>query len=305
MTQLADRFLDNVGDRPFFLYLHYQDIHEPYVREFDHVKSFAAEHGEELNRGDWMNNRSGQRATWYEPRIKNWGYDEKTRNTDQCIHELVENLDERGMLDDTVIAITSDHGELLGERGWWGHPDLPYNTLFEIPLIIHDPDRDTERVETPVSGVELPQVLTELAGVAPGSDAKKQWISNRNADDVFSGETIPQLVDYYHDAISTKGISPPLGDDAPTSQRLLVGQDWKLYAADGERHYFKYDDVFLENPLDSTAVEDTTAADLAEQLDALIHEIQAQARSSQVADPYDEVDDGRVRRQLEDLGYLE
>jgi arylsulfatase len=306
MNQLAKGFVDDNRDRPFFLYLHYQDIHEPYLREREHLDAFAEEHGDTITYGDWMGNRDDIRAKWYEPTVKNWGYDEKTQDTDAQIRDVVEFLEDRGLLDETVIAVASDHGELLGERGMWGHPDLPYNTLFEVPLVVYDPDHDGGRVDTPVSGVELPNVLLDLAGVEPGESVRDQWVIERDVEALLDDTVDPEysLVDYFHNSINPKGNDYPLDYADVDYHRLLLDTEWKLYEVNGDRHVFRYDDTFLDSPVPRDEVPDYVLEDMSGRLDALGHLLQSRSRAEQVADPYEEVDDQRVRQQLEDLGYM-
>lgn len=306
MNQLAEGFLDAVHDRPFFLYIHYQDLHEPYLREREHLDAFVADYGESITYGDWVSARSGRRAEWYDPILKDWGYDEKVRDTDDCIREIVTHLDERGVLNETVIAVASDHGELLGEREMWGHPDLPYNTLFEVPLVLWDPDRDGGRVDTVTSGAELPRLLLDLAGVDPGDDAREQWVVDRDTDRLLAdaAETRPALVDYFYGSVSPKGYDLPLDYDTPGYHRLLLDTEWKLYEVDGERHWFRYDDEFLNSPVPAVEVPEETRDAMSTRLDTLDRLLRSRSRADQVDDPYRAVDDQHVRQQLEDLGYM-
>lgn len=299
MNQLAKRFIDDHENDPFFLYLHYQDLHEPYLRELHHVDEFATAHGDSVSLGDWVERRDGPRAEWYNERVKNWGYDEMVHEADTRLADLVEYLEHKDLLAETSIVVTSDHGELLGERDMWGHPDLPYNTLFEIPLVVLDEDLGDDSITSPVSGVEVPKLSLDLAGIAPGATAEDQWLIDRDITDSPLEER-PALVDYYSHSINLKGYDAPLGVDEVESQRFLVGWDRKLYDLNGTRRFFDYDDAFLDEPRSDTS---DVARDMDAELSALVSELQSRMRSSQVTDPYADIDDERVYQQLEDLGY--
>jgi len=76
---------------------------------------------------------------------------------------ILDALNDTGMADDTIVIVTSDHGEMLGERGLWYKM-----TFFEggvrVPLIVHAPGRfGARRVASPVSHVDLLPTLVELA----------------------------------------------------------------------------------------------------------------------------------------------
>jgi choline-sulfatase len=85
---------------------------------------------------------------------------------DARIGRLIDVLRETGRLDDTVIVLTSDHGDMLGERGLWYKM-----TFFEgstrVPLVIAAPGVDPRRVSTPVSTMDL---LPTLVGLANDGD---------------------------------------------------------------------------------------------------------------------------------------
>jgi choline-sulfatase len=80
---------------------------------------------------------------------------------------ILEALDQSGLARDTVIVVTSDHGEMLGERGLWYKM-----TFFEggcrVPLIVHAPQQfDAHRVQASVSHLDLLPTLVELARGEP------------------------------------------------------------------------------------------------------------------------------------------
>ena len=86
---------------------------------------------------------------------------------DEQIGRLLEILRETGTWDDTVVILTSDHGDMQGERGLWYKMSF-YEGSARVPLIVCSPSRfSPRRVGTPVSTMDL---LPTLAGVAQGSD---------------------------------------------------------------------------------------------------------------------------------------
>lgn len=66
-------------------------------------------------------------------------YDGGIYYTDQQIDLLLKELDGRGVLDNTIVVITSDHGEMFGEHGLWEHHNSLYKPVIHVPLIVWYP----------------------------------------------------------------------------------------------------------------------------------------------------------------------
>jgi choline-sulfatase len=85
---------------------------------------------------------------------------------DRKLGELVRTLEETGQLDDTVVVFTSDHGDMLGERGMVQKRTF-YEWSVRVPLVVRYPDgrRAGETVASPVSLLDLAPTLLDLAAV--------------------------------------------------------------------------------------------------------------------------------------------
>jgi choline-sulfatase len=83
---------------------------------------------------------------------------------DDHVATLLVTLADHGLAGDTIVVVASDHGDMLGERGLW-YKMAPFEDSIRVPLIIHAPDRfAARRVTGPVSLLDLPPTLVELAG---------------------------------------------------------------------------------------------------------------------------------------------
>jgi len=93
---------------------------------------------------------------------------------DDHVGAILEALSAHGLAEDTVILFTSDHGDMLGERGLW-YKMAPFDGSIRVPLVVHAPERFApRRVAAPVSLLDLLPTLVELAGApsaAPGDGA--------------------------------------------------------------------------------------------------------------------------------------
>jgi choline-sulfatase len=86
---------------------------------------------------------------------------------DDHVGSLLAALAEHGLADDTIVVVTSDHGDMLGERGLW-YKMAPFEGSIRVPLIVHAPGRFRPgRIARPVSLLDLTPTLIDLAHAAP------------------------------------------------------------------------------------------------------------------------------------------
>ena len=99
-------------------------------------------------------------------------YDNSIRYSDLAIGQLLVTLSELGQLDDTLIVVTSDHGEAFRERGLEGHARAVYRETTEVPLLIGFPFRLDPGlvVETSTRSVDVWPTLLDLIGAPPLED---------------------------------------------------------------------------------------------------------------------------------------
>jgi choline-sulfatase len=89
---------------------------------------------------------------------------------DDHVGAILSTLREHGLADDTVVVVTSDHGDMLGERGLW-YKMAPFEGSIRVPLIVHAPERfAARRVDGVVSLLDLLPTLVELAGGSVDGD---------------------------------------------------------------------------------------------------------------------------------------
>jgi len=95
-------------------------------------------------------------------------YGSEVAAADEAIGRLIEGLKRRGLWDNTLVVLTSDHGEALGEHGTIGHVVNLYDELLHVPLVVRLPhDEQDERLEFLKSGLVrhmdvVPTILQRL-----------------------------------------------------------------------------------------------------------------------------------------------
>jgi arylsulfatase A-like enzyme len=162
---------------PFFLYIHH-DAHHPYLSERKYLKKFlGAEFSEEEVRlvervqstGNmyWFSRESispGQRQRYYD--ILRAMHDASIYKNDLLLKALFEDLKAGGLYDNTMIVITADHGEFLGEKDLVSHGLYPFEQSVRVPLIIKYPKSMnlSGRSGRLTSTIDLAPTLVELAG---------------------------------------------------------------------------------------------------------------------------------------------
>jgi arylsulfatase A-like enzyme len=158
-------------NNPFFLWLHYMDIHEPYVPEkkytdmVDPSLSLTKDEMFRLFSEVLLKRDVSDKGT---VRLLKKLYDAHVREADDYVKEFFATLDKLGFLQDTAVIITSDHGDEFGEHGGLSHDDKMYSELIDMPLIIYNPDRDSGRVgDKLVSNLDIPPTIMQMFGLEP------------------------------------------------------------------------------------------------------------------------------------------
>jgi choline-sulfatase len=95
------------------------------------------------------------------------GYYAAISLVDDHLATTLDALAEHGLAEDAIVIVTSDHGDMLGERGLW-YKMAPFEGSIRVPLIVHGPRRFVaRRIAEPVSLLDLAPTLVELAGGRP------------------------------------------------------------------------------------------------------------------------------------------
>jgi arylsulfatase A-like enzyme len=160
------------SDRPFFAFLNYFDAHDPFVppAAFAHQFGIAPR-----TRTDYeflsdyvVLQKSSQRKR--DLRMAVDCYDDCISFLDQQLGQLLDELRAGGVLDNTDVIITSDHGEAFGDHGNFGHASTTDLDEIGVPLVILSPTAPAgKEVKTAVSLRDLPATVVDLLGLSAGS----------------------------------------------------------------------------------------------------------------------------------------
>jgi arylsulfatase A-like enzyme len=171
----VDKWLSSytrVGEyKPFCLWLHYMDIHEPYVPErkyIDMVDPSITISQDEMFRLFTEVLLRRDVSDWGKVKLLKKLYDIHVREVDGYIKEFFAILEKFDLLPNSVIIMTSDHGDEFGEHGGLSHDDKMYSELIDMPLLIYDLSQDEGGVcDALVSNVDIPPTIIYLFGLDP------------------------------------------------------------------------------------------------------------------------------------------
>jgi arylsulfatase A-like enzyme len=232
---INDAFLDWLPrrrpDRPFFAFLNYYDAHAPYVPSPRHPVRFGFQ---PQSADDYRFLHDFQYADKVKLPARNLlmardCYDDCIAFLDHQLGELLDELHRQGLLDNTLVIITSDHGEAFGEHLFFGHGNALYLDEIGVPLVILSPGAPAGRVVVgPVSLRDLPATVLDQLGLADGSP--------------FPGHS---LAAYWR---LTPGQKPPLISPAISEQVIAAASElqtglcaFQLSLVAQGRHYFRGD----------------------------------------------------------------
>jgi hypothetical protein len=129
----ALKLLKKHASGPTFLYMHWLDAHDPY--------DAAGEEGSTFER-----------------------YLREVELADRSLGELIKGLEQRGLWERTILIVSADHGEALGDHGIPHHGGGIYESLVRVPLVMRVPGVRARRVDVPVTTLDIAPTLLDLVG---------------------------------------------------------------------------------------------------------------------------------------------
>jgi arylsulfatase len=176
LRSVLPAIFDRIGvhdERPFFLFLHTYDVHGPYERPPDARAFRSDEHDPRVPLPEWER-ILGTGHHRYQ-RFERFGgledvvaaYDSGIRFVDDGLAELFARLKELDVWDDSLVVVTSDHGESLYDRGLYvGHTYTLHDDVIRVPLLVRLPKaRRAARLQGLVDLTDLLPLVLEEVGV--------------------------------------------------------------------------------------------------------------------------------------------
>jgi arylsulfatase A-like enzyme len=314
-VEITDDFLRWLGgrrpDRPFFAFLNYFDAHEPYIPPPAFSRTFGVS-PRSPHDYQFLIDYVGAATNDTPDRdlvMAHDCYDDCIAALDSELGRLLRVLQAQGLLADTEVVITSDHGEAFGLHGGLGHSFTVYLEETGVPLVILSPSAPQGRVvKHPVTLRDLPATVVDLLGMStsspfPGRSLSGYWklppgeapvdlaspaFSERASEIAFQGEAgdsrartgveMSVAASSYHYIRNGQGLErlyDLMGD--PREQRDLVG------SASGQGRLPMFREMLLDvlsGPPASDVVEKAYLAGYRSRLEQIVHPQTTQSRAA-------------------------
>jgi tetratricopeptide (TPR) repeat protein len=258
VTQAGLNWIEKNKAAPFFLWLHYFDPHAIYLPP----SPFKEEYKGHL-------------------------YDGEIAYTDSCIGDLFQGMENLGLMDRTIIILTSDHGEGLGEHGEPTHAIFIYDSTLQIPLIIRDPRGvlPSEKINALVSTLDILPTILDLF------DLSSKEIIHVKLEGKSLLPLIMKKVNSLHNEILCESLYPELNFGWSRIEGIRTS-DWKYVSAPRPELYH-----LAEDPKEAKNIFTQTNKIWQEKLTSLKAALGPE-KESRVS-----LDD-EVKQRLESLGYV-
>lgn len=289
---LDDVLIRRSAEQPFFLFVHGFDVHTPYAPADNRFLPGDPEldAAARANRFCSYADRPDQ-SRFLEPgsvpqepgtqRYLESLYDSEVREVDESLGAFFRKLEDRGLLEDTIVILTSDHGEEFWEHGSCEHVKTVYNELIHVPLFLRAPGLSPGTVGAPVpaSLSVLPTVLDLL-----GLDASELGLDGVSLLAEPPDHVVSEA-QFHYDGRHLRRYAL-VGD----GHKLIVDLDaGRVELYDLETDWTEQDDIALERP--------EIVARLAEVLSRHLEALQPAAQHPGALDD-------ETMQQLRELGYV-
>jgi arylsulfatase A-like enzyme len=252
MTSRAMEYIDSAGENPWCVHLSFIKPHWPYVAPAPYNDMFGTEHlippcraeSERENPHpvyrEFMKHRPAQAFSRDEVREEVVPvYMGLIKQIDDEMGRLFAFLEERKLMDNTLIVFTSDHGDYLGDH-WMGEKDLFHDCSSRVPLIICDPSPQADATrgtvcDELVESIDLAPTFLQAAGGDPASQSHR--LEGRSLMPLLHGEAVGWrkfAIAEYDYSISPSAVALKA---EPKDARLFMvaNKQWKYVAAIGYR----------------------------------------------------------------------
>jgi arylsulfatase A-like enzyme len=269
---------------PAFLFLHTYQVHAPYRPPPAYASLFE---GDSLaDTGDMPKARDA--------------YDREIRYVDDQMRALIDWLAEESLLEDTLIVLTSDHGEEFREHGGVGHGSIPYEEVIRVPLLMRGPGvPQGVRVRSVASHLDLVPTIVALLGVPSPEHVQGRSLVPLLGGDGSTWDPLPAYSEAW--SLPRPYRAPAIAVRTDRHKLIRVGvrrgnrnQLFDLQADPGER-----DDIAAREP--------ARARELQGLLEGAAAERQHEEQEDRKEGPNErmQADDADLERKLRALGYIE
>ena len=247
VDQWLSSYIEDDHYLPFFLWTHYMDVHEPYIPAREHLNKVDSSIN--LSEDDMLDlfketilkrDVSDQKTVKLLKKL----YDAGVRETDDYVKNFFKILEKYGVLKDSVVIITTDHGDEFGEHHGLSHDGKMYAELINSPLLIYYYDSTQEVCANLVSNIDVPPTILYLFGLEPL--------------EAFKGHSLLPLENYPHKGAFGEAIGKTSNQEKETDQPIYFYRenDLKIIYQESDQSWEMYnlneDPQELKNLIDNS-----------------------------------------------------
>ncbi len=241
--ELLDWLQHRPKDRPFLAFLNYYDAHDPYLTPVEPVRRFGlrpSSRADLATLAGWHSTKLKKRSP-HEVQLAKDCYDDCIAYLDEQLGNLFAALNQQRLLENTVVVITSDHGEEFGERERFGHGQSLHHEVTQVPLLIVAPARVPKGrvVREPATLRDLPATVVELLGLKNGSPFPGRSLTRHWSDTAADGPTeavLAEIVDR----------EPQMPADWKAPRSVVVDETLYIRNSDGREELYNLADDAAE-----------------------------------------------------------
>ena len=196
MQQVRDWISKNKKKQPFFIYIHNDETHYPYYPRKRFLKKFAKisqrtiEHTIQ-DREKILGETGVFEKTDFE--LLKTLYNGELAYLDNNLGKLFNFMKKKGLLDNTILIITSDHGSNFGEHDLYGHSFCLYDSVIRIPLILYYPKLySPKKIKQQVQNIDILPTLLDILEINGENSVNGNSINNLRNGDYFRNFAISE-----------------------------------------------------------------------------------------------------------------
>lgn len=292
------------SEKPFFMFIHYSEPHAPYrlPRKFrcfmpDGISFRSAQ---QVNQDPWKYLIDPDSMDEEDFKALTAIYDAEIAYADERIAQVLGWFEERNILDETMVIITADHGENIGDHKMMAHKYCLYDTLLHVPLLIQfptgsvKPDRFTHQVQTLDIFPTIMSMLGEASSETYRSLQGYDITSSERHEFTIAEQSLPDLTTFYK---RYPGVDVSRYD---RSLKMIRTDRYKyIWASDGNHELF---DLQVDPDEEQNIIKDQQK--IAKDLDRQLTSWQDSFEAAAPSEPAPEFDE-EIKARLRALGYLE
>jgi arylsulfatase A-like enzyme len=296
LNQRVFNWLAGRKDQPFFLFVNYMDAHGPY--NTSKPAPFLATPAVQDN-GELLNELERRVMPGTEPVPEELAqsvidqYDTAIANLDEQLGVFLDRLQELGLYENSMIVVTSDHGEYFGEHRLVKHSKDVYEEVLQVPLITKDPRQDTpKRVDGFVTSTDIPALIFSQLPPVIATPLLKKFADVPGNHAIIAENYYTRAHDLFH---------PQWGHRFNRIRTAIYDWPYKFIRSSDNAHEL-YD--LEEDPSESNNLfGESRHSDVTRRLEAKILQFQSSRRRSDTLVEQDPLTEEELEK-LRSLGYI-